>query len=74
MANNRLKVLRKVIKSTIEQVLEKHQLTQYSLISLSQIADLQSLGKLIKKLFILFIVELFLQVRWLLDIIVYLEL
>lgn len=74
MANNRLKVLREVIKSTIEQVLEKHQLTQYSLISLSQIADLQSLGKLIKKLFILFIVELFLQVRWLLDIIVYLEL
>ena len=63
MANNRLKVLREVIKSTIEQVLEKHQLTQYSLISLSQIADLQSLGKLIKKLFILFIVELFLQVR-----------
>lgn len=74
MANNRLKVLREIIKSTIEQVLEKHQLTQYSLISLSQIADLQSLGKLIKKLFILFIVELFLQVRWLLDIIVYLEL
>lgn len=72
MANNRLKMLREVIKSTIEQVLEKHQLTQYSLISLSQIADLQSLGKLIKKLFILFIVELFLQIGWLLDIIVYL--
>jgi len=74
MANNRLKMLREVIKSTIEQVLEKHQLTKYSLISLSQIADLQSLGKLIKKLFILFIVEFFLQVGWLLDIIVYLEL
>lgn len=74
MANNRLKMLREVIKSTIEQVLEKHQLTKYSLISLSQIADLQSLGKFIKKLFILFIVEFFLQVGWLLDIIVYLEL
>ena len=67
-------MLREVIKSTIEQVLEKHQLTKYSLISLSQIADLQSLGKLIKKLFILFIVELFLQIGGLLDIIVYLKL